>query len=103
MFQRYEEDLWNVLAMFRGLGDMVLFLLLLLIVWARLLLSVFEGALNSSGKPYPRFVHPLPGSSALNEYGQCGCHAPADLLPQVSSGQEEIDCDSDIRPSIDEI
>ena len=98
--QRYEEDLWNLLAMFRGLGDMVLFLLL--IVWARLLLSVFEGALNFSGEPSHRFVHPLPVSSAPNEGGLCCCSAPADLLPQVSSEREEIDSGSDMQLCIDE-
>lgn len=95
MFHRYEEDLWNLLAMFHCFGDMVFFLLL--IIWVRLLLLVFEGVVNSPGEPSHRFVHPLPGPLAPNEDGRCGCSASADLLPQISSEPEEIESGPNIR------
>ncbi len=58
MISRFGEDLWYLLTLFQGMGYMVLFVLLM--IWIRLLLKVFEDALMPRRKTSHKFVHPIP-------------------------------------------
>jgi hypothetical protein len=57
MNRPWGEDLWNLMTMFNGIGYTALFVLA--VIWARLLLSVIEGALTSGKRHVHRFGHPL--------------------------------------------
>jgi hypothetical protein len=74
------EDLWNLLTMFNGMGYMALFVFA--VIWARLLLSVFEEALTSRKRPSHKCVHPLPSPSIDTRLGFHDYPDAKDSLPR---------------------
>jgi hypothetical protein len=87
MTHPWGEDLWNLLTMFNGMGYMALFVLA--VIWARLLLSVFEEALTSRKRPSHKFVHPLPSPSNDTRHGFHHSPDAEDFLPpRLSVGRK---------------